>query len=312
MENTKTTCKNCGNQFSGKYCNTCGEKVYTDHDKSILHFFEDALHFITHFEGTFINTLRAILTRPGKLSLDYCNGIRKKYFRPLAFFMILVISYLIFPIFQGLNMPFREFLNYEYAVNISSKKTGVDIDSLYGKIDSAQRTRIFKTKYEAMVYRKSYTDSVYKTIPKLAKLESTYNKNSEKTSKFLLLILIPLTAIVLKLLSLRRKKYFFDHLVLATEINSFFMLFTFLILPVVALLVYELAPETAPKIITETTAVIVAYSAIGLYCTIAFHRFYKDRWWWSVLKGAFVAFTHYFIALVIYKLILFTVIVYFF
>ena len=46
-------CKNCGNFFYGNYCNICGEKVYTEHDKSILHFFEDAVHFLTHFEGNF-------------------------------------------------------------------------------------------------------------------------------------------------------------------------------------------------------------------------------------------------------------------
>jgi hypothetical protein len=30
-------CKNCGNSFAGKFCNNCGEKVYTDHDKSFAH-----------------------------------------------------------------------------------------------------------------------------------------------------------------------------------------------------------------------------------------------------------------------------------
>lgn len=312
MENTSITCKNCGNQFSGKYCNNCGEKVYTDHDKSILHFFEDAFHFITHFEGTFFNTVKAIFTRPGKLSLDYCNGLRKKYFRPLSFFMLLVILYLFFPLFTGLNMSFKEFLGEEYAVKITSKKTGVDVDSLFGKIDSTLRTRNFSTNKEALLYRKSYTDSVFKSIPALYKLETTYNKKSEKTSKLLLLILIPITAFVLLLFSLKRKKYLFDHLVLATEINSFFLLFTFFILPGITILMYKLVPGVAPKIITETTLATVSYSVIGLFCTRAFHRFYKDRWWWSVIKAGFVVVIHYFIAILIYKLILFVTTVYIF
>ena len=76
-------CKNCGNRFTGKYCNVCGEKVYTEKDKSIKYIIEEGFHFLTHFEGTFLKSLKAIITRPGTLSLDYCNGIRKKYFKPL-------------------------------------------------------------------------------------------------------------------------------------------------------------------------------------------------------------------------------------
>ena len=73
-------CKNCQHEFTGKFCNQCGEKVYSEHDKSLKHVFEEGFHFLTHFEGTFFNTLRTIVLRPGKLSLDFCYGIRKRYF----------------------------------------------------------------------------------------------------------------------------------------------------------------------------------------------------------------------------------------
>src|ERR671913_130444 len=52
------SCKHCGNYFSGKYCNKCGEKVYTDHEKSIPHFFEEAFHFLTHLKAHFSPPLR--------------------------------------------------------------------------------------------------------------------------------------------------------------------------------------------------------------------------------------------------------------
>src|SRR6266700_2612526 len=108
------TCKNCGNRFSGKFCNQCGEKVYTEKDKSVLHFFEEGIHFITHFEGTFFTSLKAILTKPGLLSTDYCNGTRKKYFKPLSFFLVIVVVYLLFPVFSGLNMPMRSYGNERF------------------------------------------------------------------------------------------------------------------------------------------------------------------------------------------------------
>jgi hypothetical protein len=33
----QNTCKSCGHAFEGTYCNQCGEKVYREEDKSILH-----------------------------------------------------------------------------------------------------------------------------------------------------------------------------------------------------------------------------------------------------------------------------------
>ena len=103
MEPAEKICKNCGNIITGKYCSNCGEKIYTDKDKRVSHLFEEAFHFITHFDGTFFNTIKAIVTKPGKLSLDYCDGIRKKYFKPMSFFLLLVVIYLLFPVFEGLN-----------------------------------------------------------------------------------------------------------------------------------------------------------------------------------------------------------------
>ncbi|MEI9806474.1 MAG: DUF3667 domain-containing protein [Bacteroidota bacterium] len=311
MEKPIITCKNCGNQFSGKFCNNCGEKVYTDHDKSILHYFEDAFHFITHFEGTFFNTLKAVFTRPGKLSLEYCNGVRKKYFRPLSFFMVLVITYLIFPFFTGLNTPLKNYLNRgSLTSKLAAKKAGIDIDSLFRSTDTVLAGKEFNTKEARSVYASIYMDSVLSTTPQLSRLEEKYDKTSEKTSKLLLLILLPLTALVLWVLSLKRKKYFFDHLVLATELNSFFLLFTFLLLPLGVILLYKLLPGVAFKIINQNSLVAFSYIVVGIYMMLAFLRFYNDRWWWALIKTCLLIITHYYIVQLIYKLVLFVITLY--
>lgn len=308
MSEAIVSCKNCGNQFTGKYCSKCGEKVYTEHDKSVIHFFEEAFHFLTHFEGTFFNTLKTIFSKPGKLSLDYCNGRRKKYFKPLPFFMLLVVLYLIFPFFTGLNMPFKYYLGKgSYASSVTTKKTGADIDSILTTVDIAVQARNFKSKNQAIVYRIKYVDSVAKTIPKLTKLEAVFNKKSEKTSKILLLIPLPLTAIVLGLLSIRKRRYFFDQLVLSTEINSFYLLFSFFIMPLLISVCYKLLPQSATQILTDSSIGFFSYSVMGFFSAIAFRVFYKDRLWYSILKSILVMFAHYFIVQVIYKFILFAV-----
>lgn len=308
MAESQQVCKNCGNEFSGKYCNLCGEKVYTDHDKSVLHFFEDAVHFLTHFEGTFFNTLGAIFTKPGKLSLDYCNGIRKRYFKPLSFFMLLVILYLLFPLFSGLNMPFKYYLNEkEYAREWTTKKTGVNLDSISTEINKAVISRNFNSDEDAFQYGLIYADSIMKKFPKYQKLETKFNKTSEKTSKILLLILIPLAAFVLFLLSIRKKRFFFDQLVLATELNSFFILFSFFIVPLLITLVYRFVPKKWYFIFSDDGVSLFSYSVLALFGFLAFRRFYNDKWWWALPKGFLVSGSLYLILMIIYKNVLFAV-----
>jgi hypothetical protein len=308
MDPATVTCKNCGKEFNGNYCNNCGEKVYTDHDKSIPHFLEEALHFITHFDGTFITTLKTIFTRPGKLSFDYCSGLRKKYFKPLSFFMLLVILYLLFPVFSGLNMPFRNYLNRgAKATRLVSHRTGIDIDSVWRTADTVVAGKNFATVAEADRFAEIYVDSTIRKTTSFTKLETSFNKTSEKTSKILLLILIPLLTIPLWILAYRKRKHLYDHLVLATEINSFYLLFVFLLMPLITMGVFKIAPDFTVRWLTDMNLGIFCYVVIGFYCTLAFHRFYIDRWWWAAIKSLIIIVAHYFIVQLIYKIILFAV-----
>jgi hypothetical protein len=193
------TCKNCGNHFQGKFCNACGEKVYEKKDRSFLHIAEELFHFTSHFEGKFFTTLKTMFAHPGKLTLDYCGGIRKKYFSPLSFFMLLVILYLLFPFFKGLNMALSQHVHH----------------SLYGKYALRKVIAVMQENKldEAAVFEK-------------------FRLVSEKVSKFLLFIIIPVMGMVCAAFAAAKKKPLFDHFIFATETCSFFLLWGFLLLPI--------------------------------------------------------------------------------
>lgn len=192
-------CKNCGQEFAGKFCNNCGEKVYTVHDKSILHFTEEGLHFITHFEGSFFRTLKAIFVTPGKLSADYTNGVRKKYFKPLSFFLLLVVLYLLFPLLSGLNMPMTYHL-HQFPYSAMAQNW----------------VQHFLDKHPTFTIKQ---------------VEDMFAAKSEKTSKLLLFVIIPLVALPLWLLFKKQRPYYFDSLIFSTEFNSFFLIIQFFIVP---------------------------------------------------------------------------------
>ncbi len=263
-------CKNCSTPLSGKFCNYCGEKVYTEKDRSVLHLLSEGMHFITHFEGTFFNTLRAIFTTPGKFSLDYCNGIRKKYFKPIAFFLMLVILYLLFPIFQGLNMSL-----YEHARH-----------SFYGHYAMSKAVKVMQIQH--------FTD---------AQLSEIFQHASEKISKFLLFIIIPVMALFSWLLSFTKRKYFYDNFVFSIEAVSFFILWGFLILPMLLKILHRIFPSFPD--ISDLQTLIPFISIFTLYLIIASKRFFKFKWWYSVLYSLVFTLVLTMFIQYIYKFILF-------
>jgi hypothetical protein len=271
-------CKNCGNQFVGKYCNQCGEKVYGQHDKSLLHFFEEGLHFITHFEGTFFNTLKALFTKPGQLSFDYCGGIRKKYFKPLSFFLLLIVLYLLFPIFEGLNMKLMYYARQHY----------------YGQFAASQ-----------------IAEKLQQTGLSEAALADVFHAKAEKVSKFMLLVILPLTAVFFYCTGFFKRQHFFDHMVFSTEINAVYLLWGFLIMPGLLTIFSWVAKWiTGNHIPLSDGAIgIIIYTVLGIYLYKAAKKFYGFKWWQCLIQVILFMFAHAFIVYTVYKFLLFITVI---
>lgn len=269
-----TTCKACGHKFVGKYCNHCGEKVYTDHDKSFFHFVEEGIHFVTHFEGTFFTTLKYLFTRPGKLSENYCNGIRKTLFKPLSLFFLLVVIYLIFPVFEGLNMRLLYHLR----------------NPLYGGYATQKIT--------ALMQSQSWSDT---------QVAELFQQKSAKVSKFLLLILLPLTALFFWSLTHKRRPFFFDQMVFATEINSVYLIWGFMLMPLLLTAFEFTAHLFTGHYVPANDGVLslIIYGGLLLYLTLAAKRFYRLTTWPALGLSFLFYVAHYTIVQIIYKFLLF-------
>ncbi len=268
---TATTCKNCGNNFQGKYCNNCGEKVYSQKDRSVIHILSEGMHFITHLEGTLFNTIRVIFTKPGKLSEDYCNGVRKKYFKPISFFLLLVILYLLFPVFEGLNMK----LKYHQAHGI------------YGKYAKAMVDRILLDRHLSE-----------------QQLEDLFHHAGEKASKFLLFIIIPTVALTSWITGFNERKYYFDHFIFCTEMSSLFLLWGFLIFPFLLIFLMWIIPGIY---ITENVTAVIIFIPFIVYAALAAKRFFKFKSWYSILYAVLFSISLILFIEFFYKPILFAI-----
>lgn len=277
---TTHTCKNCGNNYEGKYCNQCGEKVFSQHDKSVFYIIEELFHFLTHFEGSFFTTIKTIFSKPGKVSRDYSDGIRKKYYKPVSLFFLLIVVYLLFPGFfpQGLNMSLENHQGQPYKRYVAARIE-----------EKMQKEHI---SYEVLAEK--------------------FQHESNTVSKGMLLILLPITALILMGLNYR-KGIFFDHFMLSTEINAFHLIFGFLLMPVIiwfvfiiCVFVFRINEQSLLGILnSELTVTIMDSIVLILFCVTAFRRFYGATILEALIKTVLFWFFFYFTVYVLYKFLLF-------
>jgi len=80
-------CKNCENEFTGKFCNHCGQAADTDRINYKFVFVELKKTFI-QFNSGFFYTLIGLILNPGKFIKEYIEGKRIKFTKPFAFLII--------------------------------------------------------------------------------------------------------------------------------------------------------------------------------------------------------------------------------
>ena len=265
-------CKNCEHIFTGNFCSNCGEKLYTAKDNSVLHLLNEGVHFLSHFDGTFLTTLKTIVTKPGQFSFDYCTGIRKKYFKPLSFFLMLVIIYLLFPLYQGLNMNLYSHMQHP----------------LYGKYATAAVTKMIATKHISF-----------------SALSENFHHKGEQASKFLLFILIPVMSVFSMLGALKKRRPYFDHLIFCTEALSVLILWGFLIFPLLVFVGSFFIPASFHD--NELYTGPVLGLGYGIFISTAAHRFYGFKKWYSILYGLLFTLILFNFIQFIYKFILFVI-----
>jgi len=264
-------CKNCDTNFEGKFCHNCGQKAFSEEDKTIKSIFAELVQFFTSFESTLLYTLKTILTAPGTLTLDYSNGIRKKYYKPLSLYLLIVIIYLLFPIAKGLNMEM-----VHYKTNAIGRK-------------------IIPEQIDNKLIEKNIS---------FDELSAQFAKKSENTSKILLFLLIPLTTLLLFAIFPNRKYKIYDVSILSVELNAFFIAVIFLILPV---LISLFAHAFQIDFIYDEVLFPFLIGLMGIYIFMLLRKFYQQKWPVMILKSTLATFLYLIMFQTIYKFLVFEI-----
>ncbi len=272
----KLTCKSCGHALEDTFCTACGEKRFDSKELSIKRFLEETFEGLVHFDNKYFRTLRALFTMPGQLSLNYVEGRRARFMKPVQFF---VITNLIFFILIRGN-PFSLSL-YNYIT--------------YGPFIFFNTRQLVHDK----IVHLGMSPGTYTYI---------FNEKMQADSKELIFVFIPICALICWLLFLTCRRRFVEHLVFSTHFITFVLCLFFLQSYLITWPYYLITQTNYSELFDGITGVLTAV-AIGAYFAIASRKFYKTRLFWSILTGLVVGGGFLYI-MQVYRMLLFYKIIY--
>jgi hypothetical protein len=266
---TESDCLNCGAQVLGKFCSNCGQENVEVHEN----FFHLAGHFISdylHFDSKFFRSLIPLFIRPGFLTKEYWQGRRVHYIHPLRMFFFITIIFMI-----STTAFYKSFGD-------QMKNEMVKPDKKLEKIDSTYLAKLEDRKLARDLEEMKMRDDRIK-----AKLSKGID-DFFVYIKYFTFFLLPVYALVFKVLYRRRRAFYVDHLVYAIHLQSF----AYCLFGIVLIL-----PFLFPHLFQYLMGIILL--TMFAYIIVSLHYLYRQAWWKTILKSILATFSLFFITILV-------------
>jgi hypothetical protein len=286
------TCLNCDSPLTGLYCANCGQKDLPKR-QTIGELFINFVSSFWSFESKFLRTGKFLLLKPGRLAIDYTEGKRERYYHPARLYVF--ISFIFFLLTNVLpdSESGKEKDSDKYSIQNSEDFSVEQFDAVVGKFKSAEqydsaqrmlppgeRDGFWMRKIRE---REIHINQRYKGKGKefSAAFSDNYTGNVPKIFFFLL----PVFALVLKLLYVRRDFFYSEHLVFSIYYYNFFFLTGSIYLLI------EQVPFGS-----SVSWIIIIWMFIYLFQSM--RKMYKQSWLKTLLKyGIFIFIFGFFVLL---------------
>ena len=260
-------CPSCGASGMGRYCVHCGEKRLGAHDRSLRHYLGEAIETFSHFDSKILKTVWWLLRWPGRLSADYLEGCRVRFVNPLRLFLLSSIIYFLF----NSLFPYNAFT--------TPLSVQLHMNNYYPQFAAAEVAKSMR--HHGIDF---------------AALEQAYNTKTAVLSKTLVFSLIPVIALLLNAFLFRRRRYFAEHLVVATHFWSFALLLIGVFIPLLLLLLTRLAAmlHLPPGIMTaDSVPTIIIQVVFAAYVYAMLRRAYQASRWYCGLLALLMAWSFF-------------------
>lgn len=320
-----TNCENCDAPLTGHYCGKCGQAA-VDYRRSFRHVITDVLDSFLNWDSKFFATIALLLVKPWRLTNEFLGGKRVRYVNPLRLYLLASILFFFAVNYgaRGLNFDSGKLTPKDRAeleadlkdkdlppaareklaafLRESSPLPAPSPESItpsptptpasdkqkreYGKIgerpfvvfDEGKSSTPFERWIESRAKEKMGEHGT-----KMGLFIATLFSNLP----YMMLCCIPLFALVLKVLYVRRHIFYIDHLIYALHIHTF--AYTGIMLIVLATI--GLNRVVAGPIAGWTIALL--WMAFVTQIFLSIRRVYRQSWFLSIFKFLFGGFVYF-------------------
>src|SRR5215470_611939 len=304
-EKPPTNCENCGSPLHGHWCAKCGQPAI-DYRRSFRYIIVDLLNEFLNWDSKFFKTIALLLVRPWKLTNDFLAGHRVRYVNPLRLYLLASILFFFAVNYwakaihltpkrlspadrtaveaklKDKNVPGEVRAEVEDALRSENEQTG---QSSPGTATPKQASTpivefadFAPSKNQSKPFEKWMEARAKEKMGEQGTKMDLFIKTLISNLPYMMLCCIPLFAVVLKLLYVRRKIFYIDHLIYALHIHSFAYLATILIILVTIGLNHAAAGAFSGSII----ALLWITFATQIFLSV--RRVYRQAWFISIFK----------------------------
>lgn len=270
------TCPNCFTSTSGNFCHQCSQET-TLHPPSTREFLHEFIGHYVALEGKLWQSLWLLLFKPGRLTLEYIQGRRVRYVQPLRMYLTFSLIFFAVMKFSGIAVVINDRGDATPAAVATASapaqpppgSESVPVkgdDAIVGVGQAAERlhagwgakvSRFLAQPSDAMVLAATKAFFAY--------------------GPYALFALMPVFALLLKLLYLGTGRKYGAHLLFALHVNAF--AFAMMSLQVVA--------RHGNELIGSALAIWMV-----VYLPLAMRRVYGGGWFVTLLRWVVLALLH--------------------
>ena len=300
-------CENCGTPLHGHWCAKCGQAA-VEYRRSFRHVIVDVLDSFLNWDSKFFATLAWLIARPWHLTNEFVQGHRVRYLHPVRLYLLASILFFFVVNWwaKAIHMDPSAMAEAEKAEAVDAVQAANLPDGVRQKIEAALQGAAPMENLPVEPEGKPASPKPRTGVGPIIQFDGDSSDNSafgkwlesrakEKMGEhgtkmelfvktlisnlpYMILCCIPFFALVLKLLYIRRRIFYIDHLVYALHIHSFAYV-ALMLIGLITMLASRYMPGWLAGL---TIALLWTMFAVQIFLSI--RRVYRQGWIKSFIK----------------------------
>jgi uncharacterized protein DUF3667 len=294
----RAACLNCGTSLGGAFCSACGQRDIPAYP-STRELAIDAIAEFSGWDGRLASTFRALVRKPGMLTLEFLEGRRVRYISPLRLYLTASLVYFLLAaaaptvrIGEGVTLGG----GVQVSTTVSGEKASRPQRVANAASESINRQDLTQAEKDAALADISRAPAVMRPFLRRAVQDPAgFKRGILENMPRLLFLLLPVFAGIIAIFYRHRK--YPEHLYFAIHLYAFIFL---------ALAVTELAKFTQLPIVAGIASAC-AVLAIPIYATLAFRNVYGGSLGRTIAKALTIGVIYGCVAIVFFVVMLYWV-----